>query len=88
MIIVMICDLGPVSLRQYELVYSIFACKQEFLVNFRALSHRNYEGFELINLRALSETGPRPCRLMGLIAAHDSLPLHLEQAGSRFVLQC
>ena len=36
--------LGPVSLRQYELVYSILARKQEFLVNFKALSHRNLRG--------------------------------------------
>ena len=32
-------DLGPISLRQYELVYSILARKQEFVVNFQALSH-------------------------------------------------
>ena len=37
-------NLGPVSLRQYELVYSIFARKQEFLVYFQALSHRNLRG--------------------------------------------
>ena len=29
-------DQGPVSLRQYKLVYSILARKQEFLVNFQA----------------------------------------------------
>ena len=42
-------DLGPVSLRQYELVYSILARKQEFLVNFPALSHRNYESTRDLN---------------------------------------
>ena len=36
--------LGPISLRQYELVYLILARKQEFLVNFQALSHRNLRG--------------------------------------------
>ena len=37
-------DLGPVSLRLYELVYHILARKQEFLVYFQALSHRNLRG--------------------------------------------
>ena len=43
-------DKGPVSLRQYELVYRILARKQEFLVYFQAC---------LINLRVLNETGPK-----------------------------
>ena len=37
-------DLGPVSLRQYELVYGILARKQEFLVYCQALFHRNLRG--------------------------------------------
>ena len=41
---VLLTHQGPVSLRQYELVYSILARKQEFLVNFQALSHRNLRG--------------------------------------------
>ena len=51
--------LGPISLRLYELVYRIVAHKQEFLVYFHALSHRNLRGFELVNSRVPSETGPR-----------------------------
>ena len=37
-------DQGPVSLRQYELLYSIIASKYEFLVYFLALSYRNLQG--------------------------------------------